>query len=213
MSTRPTLFIGSSAERLAVAEAIQTSLDRHVEATIWNQGVFAPGHSSLESLVDATARFDFAIIVVDADDVAIQRGNQVSTPRDNVMFELGLFMGALGRERTLFIYNRDKKPALPSDLAGVTCLDYAERTDQNYVAALGPAMTTVKDIVRRLGFRDNRRMDKMEAQVEHMLKLLVSSRQVEFELIANKLGFLLPPDSLQKIRQDLEGLERTLAKG
>lgn len=61
---RPSVFIGSSTESLATAEAIQVLLDRTCQAEIWNQGTFVPSGTSLRSLVDAVERFDFAILVV-----------------------------------------------------------------------------------------------------------------------------------------------------
>src|SRR5664279_2263445 len=111
---RPAVFIGSSAEGLDAARAIQVLLDRSCEVEIWSQGTFGPGGGTLESLVSAVDRFDFAILIVNPDDTAISRGQQKSVPRDNVIFELGLFMGALGRERTFMVFDRTRPVNLPS---------------------------------------------------------------------------------------------------
>jgi len=211
MARHPTLFVGSSAESLPVANEIQALLQRSVEVTIWNQGVFVPGRTSLEALVDASARFDFAVMVGDASDLVERRGERALAPRDNVMFELGLFMGALGRERTLLLFNRDNVPALPTDLAGVTCLTYGNREDRNLRAALGPAASDIEHVVARLGFRSDRRIEKMEAQVEHMVRLLARSRKVELELIAQQFGPLIKPDYLAEMRKDMADLEASLS--
>jgi predicted nucleotide-binding protein len=82
---RPAVFIGSSAEGLDAARAIQVLLDRSCEVEIWSQGTFGPGGGTLESLVSAVDRFDFAILIVNPDDTAISRGQQKSVPRDNVI--------------------------------------------------------------------------------------------------------------------------------
>src|SRR4051794_7252336 len=103
---RPSIFVGSSSESLQAATALQSLLDQNCEVELWNQGVFRLSHVYLESLVGALSKFDFAVIVLGADDLTISRGSKRMSARDNVIFELGLFMGGLGRDRTFFIYDR-----------------------------------------------------------------------------------------------------------
>lgn len=117
---RPTVFIGSSTEGLKVARTIQVLLDHTCEVTIWSQGIFGLGEGSLESLVKSLDLFDFAILVLTPDDLIETRGNIKQAARDNVLLELGLFIGALGRDRSFAVYDRHAKLHLPSDLAGVT---------------------------------------------------------------------------------------------
>ena len=74
-----------------------------------------------------------------ADDLLEKRDIIGRCPRDNVLFELGLFMGALGRNRTFIVHSRTKPPLLPTDLAGITPATFEERS--NLAAALGPACT------------------------------------------------------------------------
>jgi len=140
---RPRAFIGSSTEGLAVAQAIQELLDPVAECTIWNQGVFPPGGTFIDSLQDARLMYDFAIIVLTADDTTTSRGETAPAPRDNLLFELGLFAGALGRARTFLVLPADAPPRLPSDLSGVTPTKYRSRSDGNLVAALGPATSQI----------------------------------------------------------------------
>ena len=47
-------------------------------------------------MVYSLDRFDFAILVLTADDLVASRDVLSTAPRDNVLFELGLFMGGLG---------------------------------------------------------------------------------------------------------------------
>jgi len=61
-----------------------------------------------------------------ADDIVISREIEASAPRDNVIFELGLFMGHLGKERTLFAFPKGQQSKLASDLQGVTPLHYKD---------------------------------------------------------------------------------------
>jgi predicted nucleotide-binding protein len=142
--SRPRVFIGSSTEGLDIAEAIQVGLDPVAECTIWNQGLFKPSITTIESIVDVAVDFDYAIIVLTPDDMVIKRGEEVLGPRDNIVFELGLFTGTLGRARTFMVLCRDDQVQLPTDLAGVTVAMYSRRSDGNLVAALGPVCTQIK---------------------------------------------------------------------
>lgn len=153
MKERPTLFIGSSSEGLDVAEAIQQNLDRTCETNIWSQGVFGLGSGTLETLVECLPTFDFAILVMTADDLTESRGSVQQTPRDNVLLELGLCIGFLGRKRTFAVYDRTANIKLPSDLAGVSVADYQPQSSGNLQAALGAASTTIKNVIRELGIR------------------------------------------------------------
>lgn len=141
---KPKVFIGSSSEGLSIAEAIHMGLDYVAECTIWNQGVFTPSQTAIESIVDAPIAYDFAIIVLTPDDFIDKRGHQGVAPRDNMIFELGLFTGALGRARTFMVYCRDSNIVLPSDLAGITSVTYASRSDGNLEAAVGPVCSRIK---------------------------------------------------------------------
>ena len=147
-SGRPRVFIGSSTEGLPVAGALQANLDKAAEVTIWNQDLFPPMKTAIETLVDAQAAFDFAIIVMTPDDLLSKRGTMSPVPRDNLIFELGLFTGALGRARTFLVCNSDRDIELPSDLDGVSRVEYGERSDGNFRAAAGPA---AQRILRAMG--------------------------------------------------------------
>jgi predicted nucleotide-binding protein len=141
---KPRVFIGSSTEGLSIAEELQVSLDYVAECVIWNQGVFNLSQTVIEGIVDISGNFDFAIIVLTPDDALNKRGEIAPTPRDNLIFELGLFTGVLGRARTFMVHPRDVHLHLPSDLAGVTVATYAIRSDGNLAAALGPVCTRIK---------------------------------------------------------------------
>ena len=147
---RPRVFIGSSVEGLPVAEAIEFDLQYFADVTLWDQGVFHPSAGTLASLAEEADQVDFAILVLTADDVTTRRGQTYITARDNVIFELGFFMGWLGPDRTFIVSSRDKSPTLPSDLAGITVATFADRADGNMDAAVGPASTQLKDAMQAL---------------------------------------------------------------
>jgi predicted nucleotide-binding protein len=148
-SNRPRVFIASSVEGLPIASAIALDMQYAADVTIWNQGVFPLSASTLVALDAAADQSDFAVVVLTADDVTMKRGREYPTPRDNVLFELGFFMGRLGVERTFMVYSRDEPPSLPTDLAGVTAATYAERADNNIDAEVGPVSTQIMNAMRR----------------------------------------------------------------
>ena len=147
----PSLFIASSAEGLAVAHDIQEALENDCHATVWGQGVFQPTRTLLEQLLAGLTAFDFGLFVFTPDDRLILRGQTHRAARDNVVFEMGLFIGALGLPRCLHIVPRGVTDLhLPGDLLGLTPLDYpADRPDGNRLAALGPASNRIRRALRQ----------------------------------------------------------------
>src|SRR5215470_7285769 len=139
--SRPALFVGSSSEGQQIADAVQVVLDPVCEVELWTQGAFGLTQGTLESLIIASSRFDFAVLVLTADDLTVSRGAQKAAARDNVLFELGLFIGSLGRDRTFMLYDRTNPPTLPSDLAGITAAHFAPHASGNLEAALGAPCT------------------------------------------------------------------------
>jgi hypothetical protein len=102
-------------------------------------------------LVDAIPRFNFAVLVLTADDLLISRGTEQQAARDNVIFELGLFMGGLGRDRTFILYDREKPPRLPSDLAGVTAATFQRHVSGNLRSSLGAPCTEIEQAIKIRG--------------------------------------------------------------
>jgi hypothetical protein len=155
MSTndRPALFIGSSSEGLPYAKALQVNLDHSLEVTIWSQGVFGLSGGTLEELVRKLQQMDFAVLVVTPDDLISSRGQELSSPRDNVLLELGLCIGTLGRERSFLVYDRSSKIKLPSDMAGITPATFHPHSDGNLEATLGAASTCIEKKTIELGLR------------------------------------------------------------
>jgi hypothetical protein len=160
---RPSVFIGSSSEGLAVAEEIRASLSPDADTTIWHEGVFGLGQGTLESLVNALDNFDFAILVLTPDDVIESRALTWQSPRDKVLFECGLFMGRLGQSRTFVVYDKDKNVKLPSDLAGVTVSSYSsERAQGNLKLAVEEACSLIRKAINARGVLSSRKVDGID---------------------------------------------------
>jgi predicted nucleotide-binding protein len=127
-----------------IAQALQAGLDRIADCTLWTQGVFTLGRGFLESLFDLLPDQEYAILVLTPDDLINKRDVSGFAPRDNVLFELGLFMGALGRRKTFMVSCADDQLELPSDLLGIQQARFRRRADGNLLAALGPVVLDIQ---------------------------------------------------------------------
>lgn len=159
------IFIGSSSEGMKIANEFKEKLikkfnenGRQVEVNVWNEKTFLPSQSNLESLVDEAQRSDFAIFVLTSDDRVFIREEEKEAPRDNVVFELGLFMGCIGRDRTYALASEKElsQIRIPTDLNGITQLRYDEVRQQNSVEE------TVKcyDFTKAISMIFDKSMDK-----------------------------------------------------
>jgi predicted nucleotide-binding protein len=150
---KPVVFIGSAAENLAIPRAIQTGISYDpLIPQVWTDGVFRASRVPIESLATAVRNSDFAVLAFSPDDKVYSRDAESDAPRDNVVFELGLFMGALTRDRVFIVKPRKVDIKMPSDLLGVTAMEYdADGTPDTLAARLGPVCSAIRDEVRRLG--------------------------------------------------------------
>jgi len=154
---KPKIFIGSSREGLDIANAIHANLTRDAECTVWSNGVFQISGSTLYSLINALRNSDFGVFVFSPDDLTIMRGQQNPVVRDNVIFELGLFIGRLGVERCFFITpDHVADLRLPTDLMGILPGQYeANRHDQNWLAATNPVCMQIRaKLIELKSFQD-----------------------------------------------------------
>ncbi|GAB7550396.1 TIR domain-containing protein [Cupriavidus sp. 8B] len=148
---KPLMFIGSSVEGLPIAEAMQHNLMYAVDAELWSQGIFDLSKNTLESLLDKAKKCDLALFVLSPDDITKLRKEEYKTARDNVLLELGLFAGTLGRERVFFVTPSDNQFHLPTDLLGLTAALYTPGSHEgNISASLGSASTLVKQAIAKL---------------------------------------------------------------
>jgi len=125
---KPRIFLGSSAQQEKLLQALTRGLSDVAHVEPWMTS-FNPGTSALERLLELTQEVDFAAFVFAQDDwtasspsVSSQAGSGQASPRDNVVFEAGLFGGTLGMRRTFILHANGAK--LPTDLLGLTCVRY-----------------------------------------------------------------------------------------
>gem|GEM_PF-254153 len=127
---KPGIFIGSSGEALATARVVKDLLSDVAVCQIWNEGFFKMNRSSFESLSEGAVLFDFAILVATADDLQLKRDDLQSIARDNVIFEFGLYVGRLGRDRAFLL--KEKGLGLPSDFYGITLPEFDKSKADGY---------------------------------------------------------------------------------
>jgi CRP/FNR family transcriptional regulator, cyclic AMP receptor protein len=147
----PIAFIGSSKESLPVAKIVEKALGKVADVRIWKEGVFRADQFTLESLEAQARQVDFAVMVFAPDDRIFCRGKESGAPRDNVVFELGLFMGALGRKRAFVIKPRSKDLKLPTDLLGRNHIEYAVGPGRPKHVAIREACQGLIEIIKREG--------------------------------------------------------------
>ncbi len=150
----PVVFIGSSTERLAVARVLEKHLAEStgVETVLW-EDVFKPSKYGLESLSKAASRADFAVLLFSGDDFTRSRGHRQPSPRDNIVFEAGLFAGKLGHERTFVVCETNAKVKLPSDLLGLTWIGIELGNEKRARASVQPACVKIAAAIAEAGAR------------------------------------------------------------
>jgi len=128
---KPRIFLGSSGQQEKLLQALTRGLEDVARVEPWTTS-FNPGTTTLERLLELAHEVDFAAFVFAPDDwttshpAAAPIASGQASPRDNVVFEAGLFGGILGMHRTFILHANDTK--LPSDLLGLTCVWYGATT-------------------------------------------------------------------------------------
>jgi hypothetical protein len=138
---KPRIFLGSSGKQAKLLQGLTRGLEEVAHVDPWTTS-FNPGTTTLERLVELTREVDFAAFVFAQDDWttvgAGDAGSGQASPRDNVVFEAGLFGGVLGMRRTFILHANGSK--LPTDFLGLTCIRYGE----------GAAAAETRAIVQKL---------------------------------------------------------------
>jgi hypothetical protein len=152
--TKPRIFLGSSGQQAKLIEALTDGLADVADVEPWTTS-FNPGVNTLDRLCQLAHEVDFAAFVFARDDwteANAQRpspeGGGQSSPRDNVVFEAGLFGGALGMHRTFILHARGAK--LPTDLLGLTCVRYDGETAPDEIAVVNEKVRKAIESVGRL---------------------------------------------------------------
>jgi len=144
------IFIASSTKGLELAEAIRSKLQsKERSAKVWSDpDTFELSGTTIGSLEKQLQHTDFAIIAVTPDDLVTAKGKRSQAPRDNVIFETGLFMGRIGRGRTFVMWPSKSKIKKPSDWSGITTAVY-ENDENNSTFKIDAACKKILDSIKR----------------------------------------------------------------
>ncbi|MDR9782146.1 TIR domain-containing protein [Rhizobium redzepovicii] len=148
------VFIISSAEARHVGRMVRNAFEHDTDTiipTMWTDDVFKIANYTLEDLEAQIDDSDFAVAIAHADDLTESRGKPWPSPRDNVIFELGLFMGRLGRERAILMEPREEQVKLPSDMSGITTIPYRFENGKDAAALMAPACDKLRQHIMDLG--------------------------------------------------------------
>src|SRR5499427_8698378 len=150
---KPRVFLGSSGQQEKLLQALTRGLKDIADVDPWTTA-FNPGVSTLERLVELTREVDFAAFVFAQDDWTTRGGSPDATsgeaaPRDNVVFEAGLFGGALGIRRTFILHAHGSK--LPTDLLGLTSVRYDPAAGSAEVRAINEKLRQAIETEGRRG--------------------------------------------------------------
>ena len=151
-SSTPRLFVGSSAEYLSVSHAIQEGLlHSDISVKVWTQDVFRPADFTLAALEREAMNSDFALFLFGNEDLVISRDDEQACPRDNVVFELGLFSGMLSSKRVYFAQEIGVEIRVPSDLAGVTPIPYKRKSGEDLSVSVQSICNRLLRLANQLG--------------------------------------------------------------
>jgi len=149
---KPVVFIGCSTESLAIAQEIQYLLKHEkLIVQIWTDGVFNASSTPIEDLDKIVREIDFGVVILTPDDKIERRDQRKFGPRDNVIFELGLLVGALGRHRVFMVQPHGIDMNIPSDLTGVNPITFVDGVLATIRTRLGPVCTELRTLFSRLG--------------------------------------------------------------
>src|SRR4030095_12077311 len=112
---KPRIFLGSSGKQAKLLQALTRGLEDVARVEPWTTS-FNPGTTTLERLLELTRGVDFAAFVLAPDDWTMKSAPEApaptpgqASPRDNVVFEAGLFGGVLGMRRTFILHASGSK--------------------------------------------------------------------------------------------------------
>ena len=143
------IFIGSSKEALPIARKIKSGLKYDAHVDTWADGIFdEPGKAYIEVLEEMLNNYEYGIFVFNPDDKIFSRGKKLSIPRDNVIFEYGMFLGKHTRKKAFFIVPRGLDIKIMTDVLGITCLDY-DPTNPNLQSAVSDACDQIRDLISK----------------------------------------------------------------
>lgn len=195
MTQRPKIFLGSSSEGLSLLNDLYIRLDDDFELMLWNTDFFEPSKYPLECFENKAAGYDYAVFLLHPDDLIISKGVPTLKTRDNVVFEYGLFLSAIGRDNVFLLEPNPKyaKVVFPSDLYGITTIQYDYKNNK-------PNMVGAAIKIKRA----------IEAQIEKQ-KIEISTLSANGKLWPLKIAIISGDnDGISKLHSELKNYNSQL---
>ncbi len=150
---KPVLFVGSSSEAKRLIRGLSLNLKgEDVEVRDWSTSAWPLSRGTLDGIEEKLDEADFAAFILSADDIAAIRGEEAKVARDNVVFELGLSFGRIGRDRTFIIASKEAMHTA-TDLAGVTAVIYEPESDSR--KAMSNPASEILEAIEAQGRREH----------------------------------------------------------
>ena len=141
---KPKIFIGSSRNGYGTAEKVKAYLSSTGDGFLWQEaGVWEPNRSTFDNLLRMASYFDFGVFIATADDLTLTYEKLVIEPRDNVILEISLFLGAMGRDKSFLLVEKGIK--LPSDFDGIYMPHFVKDNDETISKACNEYIEKIKE--------------------------------------------------------------------
>lgn len=144
---KPQIFIGSSGAGLPIATKAKACLESFGECFLWtDSGIWEPNRSTFDNLLRMASYFDFGVFVATADDLTLKKDDIVIEARDNVILEMALFLGAMGKDKAYLLVEEGIE--LPSDFKGIYMPRFERTDDASISAACGDYGSRIQEHYR-----------------------------------------------------------------
>jgi hypothetical protein len=141
------IFIASSERVYELAGMLRNEINRaeYCEADTWQDVLErTAAQTKIEALEASLKVYDYAVIMFTKADLVTGQGLK---SRDDCVFNTGLFMASLGRQRCILL-NSVEKDALPSDLGGIIALRFIEPDEPRNRDKSRPAIQTAAGAIQ-----------------------------------------------------------------
>ena len=141
---KPKIFIGSSTSGYPIAEKVKNYLSKIGDCFLWQDpDVWETNRSTFDNLIRMSNYFDFGVFVATADDLTLTNDKLVIEPRDNVILEMSLFLGAMGHNKSFLLVEDGVK--LPSDFSGIYMPRFDKTKEETIEAACSAYISKIEE--------------------------------------------------------------------
>jgi predicted nucleotide-binding protein len=147
---KPQIFIGSSGSGIEIAKIVKEELNKTGDAYLWSEGdLWEPNQSTFDNLLRMTGYFDFGVFVGTQDDLTLtSKGEYGFEARDNVILEMTLFVGALGKRKSFLL--TEKGLDKPTDFSGIYMPEFIKGDDVSIRKACSEISNIIEIIIKQV---------------------------------------------------------------